>query len=103
MDKNKCNNVDHPEHYKGKTSIECIDNMLLIFGEQTVVDFCIVNAYKYLSRHKYKNGFEDLCKAKWYLDKTEELKLIEEVNVDYRLLDRLNELCEWYMEDYVNE
>ena len=65
--------VNHPSHYEGHTSIDCIDNMRLIFGNQRVAEYCMLNAYKYLSRHEYKNGLEDLKKAEWYLNKFDEL------------------------------
>lgn len=41
------------------------------------LDFVTGNIIKYVSRHKNKNGIEDLKKAKWYLDyliKQEEAK-----------------------------
>jgi len=97
---NKQDNVNHPKHYEGHCSIECIDNMRLIFGNQIVADYCMVNAYKYLSRHKYKNGYEDLCKAKWYLDEAEVLKLAMETDFDYEIFDKLVDLCSRYMEEY---
>ena len=61
-------NVNHPQHYEGKTSLECIDTMRLIFGNKLLSWFCLMNAYKYLWRHKNKNGIEDLEKCEWYLD-----------------------------------
>ena len=64
-------NVNHPYHYEGTTSIECIESMEIVFGKFNVAVFCIVNAYKYIWRHKHKNGLEDLEKAKWYLDRAE--------------------------------
>lgn len=65
-------NVNHPNHYKtGK--IECIDVMLETQGVEAVINFCILNAFKYLYRHRNKNGIEDIQKAKWYLDKAIEL------------------------------
>lgn len=97
---NKQDNVNHPKHYEGHCSIECIDNMRLIFGNQIVADYCMVNAYKYLSRHKYKNGYEDLCKAKWYLDKAEELELTDKATINNVVIDELGELCREYMEGY---
>lgn len=96
-------NVNHPKHYDGYCSIECIDNMRLIFGNQRVTDYCIVNAYKYLSRYKYKNGYEDLRKAKWYLDEAEVLKLTMETDFDCELFDKLVDLCNRYMRDIENE
>ena len=99
-EQNKQDNVNHPKHYEGHCSIECIDNMRLIFGNQIVADYCMVNAYKYLSRHKYKNGYEDLCKAKWYLDKAEELELTDKATINNVAIDELGELCREYMEGY---
>lgn len=61
-------NVNHPSHYEtGK--FECIEVMQEVMGIEAVQDFCICNAFKYLYRHKNKNGVEDIEKAKWYLDK----------------------------------
>ena len=65
--------VNHPSHYESSTSIECIDAMVLALGRRAVMDFCLGNAFKYLWRHKHKNGLEDLEKAKWYLCKWSEL------------------------------
>lgn len=98
-EQNKHDNIN-PDYYKDRTSIECIDNMRLIFGNQSVTDYCIVNAYKYLSRYKYKNGYEDLKKAKWYLDEAEVLKLAMETDFDYEIFDKLVDLCNRYMEEY---
>lgn len=73
----KTDNVNHPQHYiYGK--YECIDVMTDIFGPAAVKDFCICNAFKYLWRHKHKNGLEDIKKAKWYVDKYIELSGVDE-------------------------
>ena len=66
-------NVNHPAHYEGQTSIECIEAMQIAFGKRAVADFCLCNAFKYLWRHKHKNGAEDLKKAQWYLDRADDL------------------------------
>lgn len=66
-------NVNHPRHYEGHTSIECIDAMILIFGVKRTAEYCVQNAYKYIWRHENKNGIEDLKKAEWYLNKFDEL------------------------------
>ena len=68
-------NVNHPEHYTGK--YECLDVMIETQGIDAVLDFCICNAFKYLYRHRKKNGIEDLKKAKWYIDKY--LEIVEKV------------------------
>ncbi len=69
----KRDNVNHPSHYEtGK--FECIDVMVETQGVEAVKDFCICNAFKYLYRHKNKNGLEDVKKAIWYLNKLVELE-----------------------------
>lgn len=71
-------NVNHPSHYEtGK--FECFDVMREALGDNVVKDFCIANSFKYIYRHKRKNGVEDIKKAKWYIDKYLEL---EESNND---------------------
>lgn len=61
-------NVNHPSHCEtGK--FECIEVMIETQGVQAVRDFCICNAFKYLYRHRNKNGREDIEKAVWYLKK----------------------------------
>ena len=60
--------VNHPSHYEsGK--FECIEVMEETQGAEAVLGFCICNAFKYLYRHKRKNGIEDVKKARWYIDK----------------------------------
>lgn len=66
------NNVDHPHHYN-QGGIECIDAMVAAFGEKAVENFCLINAFKYVWRSRDKNGFEDIDKAIWYLNKVKEL------------------------------
>ena len=64
--------VNRPAHYTSG-SIECIDAIQAAFDAEAVKDFCLCNAFKYLWRHRNKNGVEDLKKARWYLN-----RLIEE-------------------------
>lgn len=66
------NAVNHPSHYN-QGGIECIDAMVAAFGKEKVCDFCIMNTFKYLWRYQHKNGFEDVKKASWYLNKYMEL------------------------------
>ena len=68
-DDDKPDNVNHPPHYEGKTSMECIDVMEIAFGTEAVAHFCLLNAFKYVWRHQHKNGLEDLEKAMWYLNR----------------------------------
>lgn len=65
--------VNHPEHYTNG-QYECFDVMRDVFGDEAIENFCLCNAFKYLWRHKYKNGVEDLEKAEWYLKKLIELE-----------------------------
>lgn len=67
--------VNRPAHYTSG-GIECIDAMQAAFGAEAVKDFCLCNAFKYLWRHRQKNGVEDLKKARWYLN-----RLIREMEV----------------------
>jgi hypothetical protein len=54
--------VNHPKHYKnGK--IEPID-----FINGNNMDYLEGNIIKYISRYKFKNGMEDLHKARFYLN-----------------------------------
>lgn len=93
--------VNHPNHYEGYTSIECIDNMRLIFGNRRTAEYCMLNAYKYLSRHEYKNGLEDLKKAEWYLNYAENMNLIyDDVCIDLEYIEKLDELRKRYEKKY---
>lgn len=71
---NNTDNVDHPSHYNREGSMECIEEMRLIFGDVAVQNFCLCNAWKYRYRASSKNGAEDLEKADWYIKKYKELK-----------------------------
>ena len=74
MSKNNNDVVNNPSHYK-QHKFECIDEMIIVFGPETVYNFCICNAWKYRNRAPYKNKFdEDNEKADWYLEKAKELK-----------------------------
>ena len=53
----------NPNHYR-QGMIEVID-----FIEDQQMDYKEGNVIKYVSRYKYKNGLEDLLKAKWYLQR----------------------------------
>jgi hypothetical protein len=64
--------VNHPNHYTNG-GMECIDEMILIFGKETVAHFCLCNAWKYRYRALYKNKEEDMQKSHWYINKYKEL------------------------------
>ena len=79
--KNENNNVNHPAHYNREGGMECIEEMLMIFGKDAVKTFCLLNAWKYRYRAGEKNGFEDIKKSDWYMNKFKELK--EEIDSSY--------------------
>ena len=59
--------VNHPAHYKRAGAMECIDEMLLLFGKKEVMSFCKLNAWKYRYRAMDKNGQEDINKSDFYI------------------------------------
>ena len=68
-------NVNHPSHYT-QGAIECIDAIKEATKELLGIEaVCTANIIKYVWRWKFKNGVEDLRKARWYLD-----RLIDEVS-----------------------
>jgi len=60
-------------HYE-KQKIQPIE-----YIEANNLSFCEGNVVKYITRWKYKNGLEDLEKAKWYLERI--IKNVKESNV----------------------
>ena len=65
--------VNEPPHYK-QHAIECIDEMIIVFGVEAVKSYCKCAAWKYRYRAPYKGKFEeDNAKADWYLKKLSEL------------------------------
>lgn len=65
--------MNHPSHYE-TGQFECIDVMVETQGVESVKNFCLCNAFKYLYRTQRKNGLEDVKKAAWYLNKYIELE-----------------------------
>lgn len=65
--------VNHPDHYCQDGAMECIDEMIAIFGKTAVQHFCLLNVWKYRKRAVFKNGAEDMKKADWYMKKYIEL------------------------------
>lgn len=53
--------------------MECIDEMIAIFGKTAVKHFCLLNVWKYRKRAVFKNGAEDMKKADWHMKKYVEL------------------------------
>ena len=65
--------VNHPSHYNREDAMECIEEMVLIFGKEAVKNFCLCNVWKYRYRAADKNGEKDLKKSDWYMAKYKEL------------------------------
>ena len=65
--KNKEDMVNSPAHYN-KSGIETID-IIKSVTDDGFESYLQGNILKYLCRYKYKNGVEDLEKAKWYLNR----------------------------------
>ena len=83
-----------PEHYKN-CSLECWDAMKLVLGTDGFISFCLGNAFKYLWRHEYRNGKEDILKAGIYLGRARKY-----INDDSYLdtKDQLKQLTDLYQE-----
>lgn len=65
--------VNHPKHYCRDEAMESIDEMVLFFGAEAVIHFCLCNVWKYRYRSNNKNGEEDIKKSDWYARKAKEL------------------------------
>ena len=63
----------NPSHYQRENAMECIDEMIMVFGVDAVKKFCLCNAWKYRYRAADKNGAEDIAKSDWYMAKYKEL------------------------------
>ncbi|CDQ39520.1 DUF3310 domain-containing protein [Virgibacillus salexigens] len=66
--KEESDNVNHPDHYQGKTEVIDIIEQATE-GLQGINAVCTGNVIKYVMRFQKKGGVEDLKKAQWYLNK----------------------------------
>ena len=60
--------VDKPPHYR-VGEVEAIDYINQQLGGEGIRHYLEGNILKYMHRWRFKNGVEDLRKARWYLDK----------------------------------
>lgn len=59
--------VNSPDHYSSG-NIECIDAMRSAFGDDAVMTYCRIAAFKYIWRADQKGApVQDVRKAIWYL------------------------------------
>lgn len=72
----KADQINHPKHYT-QGNIECLDAIKESLTQEGYKGYLKGNIMKYLWRYEYKNGYEDLGKANFYLD-----KLIKENDID---------------------
>ena len=72
----------NPQHYRSQP-VECIEIT-------QHMDFLLGNAFKYVWRHKEKNGSEDLNKALWYVNRAKEKREenIRNVSGGFKNLDQ---------------
>lgn len=66
--------VEHPEHYNRAGAMECIDEMVAVFGREAVMNFCLCRVWEYRYRAADKNGEEDLKNSDFYMSKYLELR-----------------------------
>jgi len=68
----------NPQHYQ-QGEIEVIDFIL-----DQKMDYLTASVQKYLARWRFKNGIDDLRKARWFLDKLIEQQ-VENADRDNKL------------------
>lgn len=65
---------DYPDLWTyTKKEVDCIDEMVAVFGINMTMEYCLMNVWKYRYRAYNKNGIEDLQKSDWYMKKYLEL------------------------------
>lgn len=83
--------INHPKHYEH--GIECIDEMILLYGRDETMSFCKLNSHKYRKRALDKGGREDQDKSDWYvkeyayLESKSERELLQEIIKKYDLIN----------------
>lgn len=60
--------VNKPEHYR-HGGLECIEAIEGSMSREEFHGYLKGNIEKYVWRYRYKNGVQDLRKARWYLDR----------------------------------
>ena len=84
--------IEHPEHYgAGNNGVQCIEAMLQTFGKEATMNFCKLNAFKYIWRSSHKGTEQqDLEKAKRYIEYWNVLKTLKSDFDDGSFHDFLN-------------
>lgn len=73
ISKDEIDMVNRPQHYNRDGAMECIDEMITVFGKDIVACFCLCNTWKYRYGASNKGHEEDLAKSDYYMDKYKEL------------------------------
>lgn len=60
--------VNKPGHYR-QGGVECIEAIEASMSREEFQGYLKGNIQKYVWRYRYKNGGQDLEKARWYLDR----------------------------------
>lgn len=69
--------VNHPFHYTNH-GMECILEMVMLYGFEETMSFCKLNAHKYRKRAMDKGGRIDIDKSDWYINTYKELAVAKE-------------------------
>lgn len=80
--------VNHPSHYNH--GIECIDEMILLYGKCDTMAFCKLNSHKYRKRALDKGGKEDIEKSDWYMKEYAYLETKSEIEVKEEIYKKYN-------------
>ena len=86
--------VNHSIHYQNNGK-EWIDLMIEKYGLRATIDFCILNAFKYIFRCGRKEGnpdYQELNKAEWYLKWADEHNVFSDYNTMANILELQNKI-----------
>lgn len=86
--------VNHPVYYQNNGK-ECIDLMWEKYGLRATIDFCILNAFKYIFRCGKKEGnpdYQELNKAEWYLNWADKHNVFSDIETTINILELQNKI-----------
>lgn len=86
--------VNHPIHYQNNGK-ECIDLMVEKYGLRTTINFCVLNAFKYIFRCGKKEGnpdYQELDKAQWYLNWADKHNIFSNIEIRTNILELQNKI-----------
>ena len=99
---NMLQNTDvRPTHYR-YTSLECRDVMRIMFGDVEYMYFCMMNAFKYLWRHRQKGEKTDLEKAMWYINEAGDIAVKSGITPPVEL-EGMNTILNQEMDKYAEQ